>query len=298
MQKIPGSSDLWIAASSPLNALTPKGFYRLTSSMLLSDSPSKHYQTSDYVSALAVRLEKNWVLATFSSPSSTTREFYDITASGPTISSPVKVHQKINNFREVGVFFAQFRPVYVVAFSNQVHVFDEETDNRLIQATGFPTMTKISNIVQIPNSYFYITFSDQNHFAISPYFEIPVNIQTEIVHIGFKGISNIEFFTRQKYLLISSSEAGLTTVMRIQKYLCNQPLKNCVDDPMTFNNCVPNAIEFNGLCRCLLGFYDDFIGHCLNCHPSCTECVGPLVSDCINTSSGDDGIRYNIYNDL
>jgi hypothetical protein len=183
MMKIPESTDLWIAQSDPINpTTTPKAFYRIDSTNL---TPKITYETLGHVTAIAVLLERNWIAVSFTDTSITQRQFFDHSLTGPVISSPLFTYTKGHSFREVGIFFAQYKPVYVVGYSNIAKTLDINTDNSAIQVVTFPTMTKITHIMQVPNSFYTLVASDENHLAITPYFETPVNIPTEIFNVTF-----------------------------------------------------------------------------------------------------------------
>ena len=102
----------------------------------------------------------------------------------------------------------------------------------------------------------------KNHLAITPYFETPVNIQTEIFNIAFKDIVQIEFFKKDKIMIVSGGTPDRLAIYRIEKYLCAEPLTNCGQNPLVYDDCTDGAIIYNGQCRCLSGFYDDYLGKC------------------------------------
>ena len=74
-------------------------------------------------------------------------------------------------------------------------------------------------------------------------------------------------------------------------YNCTHTCRSC-SDMTTCTSCYPNAILSSiGTCECLQGFYWNEVSpcpsddvstclKCLNCHPSCKSCWGPLSTQC------------------
>lgn len=104
----------------------------------------------------------------------------------------------------------------------------------------------------VPNSYYAIVSSNNNILVIVNYLQIPVDVPTEVINIGFTGLVEMAFFEKQKLLVVSGNAPNLVVILEIEKYLCDKILRVCPVDPNTLANasCTPGAVLYNGKCRC------------------------------------------------
>jgi hypothetical protein len=104
----------------------------------------------------------------------------------------------------------------------------------------------------VPNSYFTIVSSNQNLLLIVNYLQIPVDIPTEVISIGFTGKIEMAFFEKQKLLIVYGNDLDQIALLGVEKYLCSSILRMCPVDPNTLvsASCTSGAVLFNEKCRC------------------------------------------------
>jgi hypothetical protein len=233
------------------------------------------------------------ILATFTDTAIADRQIFDYTT-----GTLVTTHTKLHSVREIGVFFTSQYPVYVLGHGAQFSSLSLDFDQHLMHTAVLPDITTIGNLVQIPNSFFLVASAEGSKIVIAPFLALPVNIPAQVLELGFEDVVQIEFFKTKKLMILSTGEPDMVRVYALDQYLCEQPLRDCGDDPSAGGSCVANAVEDEGVCRCTSGFFNSFSGECLACHASCTECVGMAETDCVDTTHQDSGGNpTQIYND-
>jgi hypothetical protein len=101
--------------------------------------------------------------------------------------------------------------------------------------------------------------------------------------LGYQWIDSVHFFQYNKLMMISNGPHEYVSFYQIPERRCVQSLATCGDDPRDINGCVDGAVLDQGICRCLLGLYDNLAGECKPCN-GCSSCTGPETTDCTDAN--------------
>ena len=269
--KIPNTKYILSAYGVPSSGLTPTLVYRISSDNLSYTS----FQVAGYITGFGLiheRVLTTQFIATFRSKNF--RKIYD------TSGAEIAQHSKLNTQTETALVKMSIGNYYVSGFATEFFTTNLFDGSQMLRQT-IQEITLLQQFVEVPYSNYVVATSVRELIMVIPVLgPIPANIVQRRINLGFSKNIQIEFLLTSRHFMVTGSDRNILAVYTLNEYPCSKYLSTgCTDlNPDDFTRCVDNAVEDNGRCRCIVGYYDNLYGTCVRCNASCYACVGPSAA--------------------
>lgn len=270
----PNSIYWFFGSSQPLSLTTTlKRLYRMNQSSATVDQFGLFpYFFNDF----SVDTNSDFIIGVFQS---TTTSSARVIVSSNNLDTQT-LFAKPQSAEEKAVVKLEGYDYYAVTFQSTLLTYKFSSFNDQVHSISLSDIGgDVDLLIQIPYGTFVTAFCRKtSKIAITTVLNI-LNKTPRYESLGFQQIEQVQFYKYRRILLVSNDAHNFVNFYQLPEYRCEQPLATCGSDPRVISGCVQGAILDLGVCRCLLGSYNNLAGECIPCN-GCSTYTGPNPEDC------------------